>query len=151
MSHWICPCSRPHVFIYSHSSASGTAGPSTFGYQYFPARVPSPPVFSIRNACLPCRKWIVRKPTLPNWSQLPQPLSTVTPKPPDRELDRKDLRTMKDPVARAASPYTDPTVKGPRSQILSSSGRFSSATSKSSHLSGSLLGLPSLTSASSAQ
>jgi len=27
---------------------------------------------------------------------------------------------MKDPVARTNSPYTDPKVKGPRSQILSS-------------------------------
>lgn len=25
---------------------------------------------------------------------------------------------MKDPVARTASPYTDPTVKGPRSQLF---------------------------------
>lgn len=30
----------------------------------------------------------------------------------------KSLRTMKDPVQRTASPYTDPSVKGPRSQQL---------------------------------
>jgi hypothetical protein len=28
------------------------------------------------------------------------------------------IRTMKDPVQRTASPYTDPTVKGPKSQQL---------------------------------
>jgi hypothetical protein len=30
------------------------------------------------------------------------------------------LRTMKEPVARTASPYVDPSIKGPRSQILTS-------------------------------
>lgn len=30
------------------------------------------------------------------------------------------LRTMADPVVRTASPYTDPTVKGPKSQQLAS-------------------------------
>lgn len=30
------------------------------------------------------------------------------------------LLTMKDPVPRTASPYTDPSIKGPRSQLLSS-------------------------------
>jgi hypothetical protein len=42
MSHWTCPCSWPHVFIYSHSSASGLAGLSTFCYQYFPVSFPCP-------------------------------------------------------------------------------------------------------------
>jgi phosphoenolpyruvate carboxykinase (ATP) len=37
---------------------------------------------------------------------------------------------MKDPVARTASPYIDPTIKGP-SQILAS-GHFSATNSKSS-------------------
>lgn len=32
----------------------------------------------------------------------------------------KTIRTMPDPVPRTASPYVDPTVKGPRSQQLSS-------------------------------
>jgi hypothetical protein len=32
----------------------------------------------------------------------------------------RSLRTMPDPVQRSASPYTDPTVKGPRSQQLTS-------------------------------
>lgn len=31
----------------------------------------------------------------------------------------KSLRTMKDPVQRTASPYVDPSIKGPRSQQLS--------------------------------
>ncbi len=34
--------------------------------------------------------------------------------------DLKTIRTMADPVLRTASPYIDPTVKGPKSQQLSS-------------------------------
>lgn len=34
--------------------------------------------------------------------------------------DSKTIRTMADPVFRTASPYVDPTVKGPKSQQLSS-------------------------------
>ncbi|KAH9886511.1 hypothetical protein F4778DRAFT_758107, partial [Xylariomycetidae sp. FL2044] len=32
----------------------------------------------------------------------------------------RSLRTMADPLPRTASPYTDPSVKGPKSQQLSS-------------------------------
>ena len=73
------------------------------------------PVFPV----FPSRRWITHEPTLPNWSQLPRPSSAHAPKPPDLERRRKHLRTMKDPVTRTDSPYTDPSVKGPRSQILS--------------------------------
>lgn len=38
---------------------------------------------------------------------------------------------MKDPVARTASPYTDPSVKGPRSQQLLHAGQLSSTARKS--------------------
>ncbi len=73
------------------------------------------PVFPV----FPSTRWITLKPTLPNWSQLPRPSSAHAPKPPDLERRRKHLRTMKDPVIRTDSPYTDPSVKGPRSQLRS--------------------------------
>lgn len=92
-----------------------------------PSRPPAP-----AYAVFPSRKWIVREPTLPNWRQLPRPLSTSAPKPPDLELAGKHLRTMKDPVARTDSPYNDPTVKGPRSKILAR-GKPQLANSESSH------------------
>lgn len=41
---------------------------------------------------------------------------------------------MKDPVARTASPYVDPTVKGPRSQQLHSGYSAQARKSKSSRL-----------------
>lgn len=72
-----------------------------------------PVVFPVNNDCQPCVKWI-------------SPLSTDAP----TQHSEKDIRAMKDPVARTASPYTDPSVKGPRSQLLAS--RYpSAATSKS--------------------
>jgi phosphoenolpyruvate carboxykinase (ATP) len=89
---------------------------------------------SLLSPVFPSRKWIPRKPTLPSSTQLPRPLSTLAPKPPDLELDRKHLRTMKDPVARTASPYTDPSVKGPRSQLLSRQHPFTPANSTSTGL-----------------
>jgi phosphoenolpyruvate carboxykinase (ATP) len=88
----------------------------------------SPSLFS---PVFPSREWILRKPTLPSSTQLPRPLSTLAPKPSDLELNRKHLRTMKDPVARTASPYTDPSVKGPRSQLLSRQHPFTTANSTS--------------------
>lgn len=89
---------------------------------------PSPvsPVF-------PSRKWISREPTLPNWCQLPRPCSTLAPRPPELDRSQKHLRTMKDPVARTASPYTDPSVKGPRHSLLSHGRSSGTVNSKSSH------------------
>ncbi|KAK4100468.1 hypothetical protein N658DRAFT_95983 [Parathielavia hyrcaniae] len=78
---------------------------------------PRPP--SLLSPVFPSRKWTLHKSTLPNSTQLPRPLSTLAPQSPDLDQSRKHLRTMKDPVARIDSPYTDPSVKGPRSQILS--------------------------------
>jgi len=82
----------------------------------------------------PSRKWTLRQPTLPNWCQHPQTLSTHAPKPPDLRRFKKHLRSMKDPVARTSSPYTDPSVKGPRSQFLTSHGQSSSAAKSMSPL-----------------
>ena len=50
---------------------------------------------------------------------LPEPTGTLSPRsePSDRRTPQH-LRTMKDPVARTASPYTDPSIKGPSSQRL---------------------------------
>jgi phosphoenolpyruvate carboxykinase (ATP) len=42
---------------------------------------------------------------------------------------------MKDPVARTDSPYTDPSVKGPRSQLLAHRQSPAAANSKSSETS----------------
>jgi hypothetical protein len=87
---------------------------------------------SLVSPVFPSRKWIVLQPTLPNWSQLPQPLSAHAPKPPDIKRRKKHLRTMKDPVARTDSPYTDPSVKGPRSQLLTQGPASRTANSRSS-------------------
>lgn len=87
------------------------------------------PVFPVS----PSRKWISRIPTLPNWCLLPRPLSTHAPKPPDLERRKKHLRRMKDPVARSDSPYTDPSIKGPQSQIRTQGRPSATATSKPSH------------------
>jgi phosphoenolpyruvate carboxykinase (ATP) len=93
------------------------------------------PVLSVRNACIPCRKWINLWPASSKWSRLPHPLSTHVPKLADFEHSREHLRTMKDPVIRTASPYIDPSVKGPRSKLQAASGPSSlSANSKSSQV-----------------
>jgi len=78
--------------------------------------------FSISASCQPCIKWTRRDPNTPASSSLPPHPLLATARP----LRRKHLRTMKEPVARTASPYTDPTVKGPRSQQLHS-GHLSQA------------------------
>ena len=79
----------------------------------------------------PSRRWITCKPTLPNWCQLPRSSSAHAPRPPDLERRRTHLRTMKDPVTRTDSPYTDPSVKGPRSQRLIEGNTSLAATSTS--------------------
>lgn len=127
--HWVCLCFGPHVFIYSHSSSSGPGGASTFRYQHFPVSLPCQRHSSVQNAYLPCRKWTNRKPTSSKWPRLPHPLSTHAPTLPGLEYARKHLRTMKDPVIRPSSPYTDPSIKGPRSQILAATKQAPSAAS----------------------
>jgi hypothetical protein len=79
--------------------------------------------FSICTSCQPCIKWTKRESNVSASSLLPPPLLASCSRPApiaERSCLRKHLRTMKDPVARTASPYTDPTVKGPRSQQLHS-------------------------------
>ena len=66
------------------------------------------------------------------YCQLPRPLLPHPPKPPEREHSKKHLRTMKDPVARTNSPYTNPSVKGPRSQLFTNRPSAAAANSKSS-------------------
>jgi phosphoenolpyruvate carboxykinase (ATP) len=90
----------------------------------------APPVCPVS----PSRKWISRIPTLPSWCLLPRPLSTHAPEPPDLERRRKHLRSMKDPVARSDSlDITNPSTKGPRSQLSLTHKRPSTAaTSKPS-------------------
>lgn len=95
-----------------------------------------PPSLAFPSVTLPSppRGGITAQPTLPSQPQFPHPLSTHAPRPPDVDQPEKHLRTMKDPVARAASPYSDPSVKGPHSQLLAS-GHFSAVNSKSLSLS----------------
>lgn len=85
-----------------------------------PAAYPIRSVRSIHSGCQPCRKWIAHKPPSSSSSQLPCSLSTLSPNLSQHDGREKHLRTMNDPVARTASPYTDPSVKGPRSHLLSS-------------------------------
>jgi hypothetical protein len=73
--------------------------------------------FSICASCQPCIKWIRRDPNAPASSSLSSHPLLSSGRP--HRID-KHIRTMADPVARTASPYTDPTVKGPRSQQLHS-------------------------------
>jgi phosphoenolpyruvate carboxykinase (ATP) len=91
----------------------------------------SPSLVSPVFPAFPSTRWITCTPTLPNWCQLPRPSSAHAPKPPGLERRRKHLRTMKDPVTRTDSPYTDPSVKGPRSQFLTE-GHASAAVNSTS-------------------
>lgn len=95
------------------------------------------PAYPVFSPCQPCIKWMsskpASKPTPSNSSQLPQPLPPRSPNSPPSDQLEKHIRTMKDPVARTNSPYTDPSVKGPRSQLLSS-GRPSNLSSSSNML-----------------
>jgi len=93
------------------------------------------PAFSICTSCQPCSKWTKRDEACrPAPCLLPPPLLTTCPGSAlvaERSQRRKHLRTMKEPVARTASPYTDPAVKGPRSQQLHSSSGISPQARKS--------------------
>jgi hypothetical protein len=87
-----------------------------FCYQYLPTLQPQP-LASPGESGLP-RTHIAELESTP-----------AIPANPILSLSRKHLRTMPDPVARTASPYTDPSVKGPRSK-LQASGRSLAANSK---------------------
>ena len=52
-----------------------------------------------------------------------------------RKNPRRTYKAMAHPVFRTASPYTDPNIKGPRSQILSSGTAFNNARTSWSTLS----------------
>jgi len=102
------------------ASSSRPASPAV------PVSASSPVAVSIRNACQPCSVWARRTHTpspLPNWCEFPLPLSTHAPSPPERQLVRKHLRTMKHPVVAGNSFYSSSsstTVNGHSSQLLSS-------------------------------
>lgn len=131
MSHWTCRCSGPtslyiltplpRVWQECHPSVISTSQSH-------------PPVFSIHNVCQPsqpCRRWIARQPTLPNSLNSRSPCEHTPLTHPASSTIRKHLRAMKDPVARTASPYIDPTIKSPHSKLVAS-GHYSSLNSKSS-------------------
>jgi hypothetical protein len=68
--------------------------------------VPSAPYYRIRHCPLP---------------SVLISAASHTPRYPQQTLRTlRNIRTMPDPVQRTASPYTDPAVKGPRSQQLTS-------------------------------
>lgn len=100
---------------------------------------------SICNIRQPCNKWTRPSANTPAPPRPHRPLSilstlsTVRSDVPSRaEASSRctarpaTTRTMKDPVARTASPYVDPTVKGPRSQQLHSGYSAQARKSKSS-------------------
>lgn len=99
---------------------------------------------SICNARQPCNKWTrpcANTPAPPRPHRPLSTLSTVRSDVPSRaEASSRctarpaTTRTMKDPVARTASPYVDPTIKGPRSQQLHSGYSAQARKSKSSRL-----------------
>lgn len=82
----------------------------------------------------PRRKWISSTSTLPKSYQLPRPPLRHTPEPAEVVLRDEHIRTMKGPVVGTDSPYPDPSVKGPSSQLLSN--RLSSAASNSKNHTG---------------
>lgn len=65
-------------------------------------------------------------------------LSYPEPRPPYSDLSIRPIHTStmapaREPVARTASPYTDPKVQGPRAQILSSGTQSDLRKSTSTH------------------
>jgi hypothetical protein len=106
-NHWPVVCRQRYstapqsrVFLYPRSQSSGTRAIRV--QRYLKTHSVTAPYSPYRNHPYCAAKWI----------------SSST----SRELILKSqpLRTMNDPVARTASPYVDPSVKGPKSQQLSS-------------------------------
>lgn len=137
-THALISCHGPHVLVSASALHQGTTRQVVISS----ALALSVSICNIRQ---PCNKWTRPSANTPAPPRPHRPLSilptlsTVRSDVPSRaEASSRctarpaTTRTMKDPVARTASPYVDPTVKGPRSQQLHSGYSAQARKSKSS-------------------